>query len=69
VTFEDQSHQIGKPVRCDLTFREPLSRPFIIPQADEGAIIQVPGVRPFDESDLAEQLWFDPTAFLHFLCG
>jgi hypothetical protein len=24
---------------------------------------------PFDERDLANQLWFDPATLLHFLCG
>jgi hypothetical protein len=31
------------------------------------------GIGPFDESfdecDLADQLWFDPAALVHFLCG
>ena len=30
---------------------------------------QVPGIRPFDELDLADELRFDPTALVHFLCG
>jgi hypothetical protein len=30
---------------------------------------QVPGIRPFHECDLADQLRFDPTALVHFLCS
>jgi hypothetical protein len=30
---------------------------------------QVPGVRPFDEGDLADQFRGDPAALLHFLCS
>ena len=30
---------------------------------------QVPGIRPFDEGDLADQLRFDLAALVHFLCG
>ena len=37
--------------------------------ADEGAMPQVSGVRPFNECDLADQLRFDPAALFHFLCG
>ena len=30
---------------------------------------QVPSIRPFEESDLAQESGFDPSAFVHFLCG
>ena len=30
---------------------------------------QVPGIRPFEESDLADQPGFDPSALFDFLCG
>ena len=30
---------------------------------------QVPGIHPFHECDLADQLRFDPTALVHFLCS
>jgi hypothetical protein len=36
---------------------------------DKGAMPQVPGVCPFEECDLADELPFDPTAVLHFLCA
>jgi hypothetical protein len=41
----------------------------VIAHGDEGAMTQVPGVRPFYKSDLAYQLWVDPAALLHFLSG
>jgi hypothetical protein len=36
---------------------------------DEGAMPQVPGIRPFDECDLIDQFRFDPAALIHFLRG
>jgi hypothetical protein len=30
---------------------------------------QVPGIRPFDECDQADQFRRDPVALIHFLCG
>ena len=51
------------------SFADYLRRPFIIAHSDEGAMPQVPGVRAFDESDLADQLRLDPAALVHFLCG
>jgi hypothetical protein len=41
----------------------------VLAHSDEGAMTQVPGVRPFYESDLAYQLWVDPAALFHFLSG
>jgi hypothetical protein len=40
-------------------------RLFIIAHGDEGAMPQVPGISPFEESDLADQFRCDPVAFLH----
>ena len=51
------------------SFANHLRRLFIIAHGDEGAMPQVPGIRPFDECDLADQLRFDPAALVHFLCG
>ena len=42
---------------------------FVISHADESAMPQVPGIRPFNKSDLADQLRLDPAALVHFLCG
>jgi hypothetical protein len=50
-------------------FLDHLRRLLVIAQTDKSAMPQVPGVRPLDEGDLADELWFDPSAFLHFLCG
>ena len=46
-------------------FANHLRRPFIIAHGDEGAMPQVPGIRPFDECDLADQLRFDRAACLN----
>lgn len=40
-----------------------------VAHADEGAMLQVPSIGPFDEGDLADQLRFDPATFFHFFCG
>jgi hypothetical protein len=53
----------------DSSFSNHLRRLLVIAQTDKSAMPQVPGVRPLDEGDLADELWFDPSAFLHFLCG
>jgi hypothetical protein len=53
----------------DSSFTNHLRRLFIVTHSDEGAMPQVPGIRPFDESDLAYQLRFDPSALIHFFCG
>jgi hypothetical protein len=44
-----------------------LGRHLVITHGDEGAMTQVPGVRPFDEGDLADELRFDSPALIHFL--
>jgi hypothetical protein len=46
-----------------------LRRLFVMAHSDEGAMTQVPSVRPFYESDLADQFRSDPVELLHFLCG
>ena len=38
----------------------------VVAQADEGAMTQVPGVRPFDECDSANQLRFARAVETHF---
>lgn len=48
---------------------EQLSSVSFVAHADEGAMLQVPSIGPFDEGDLADQLRFDPGAFFHFFCG
>jgi hypothetical protein len=50
----------------DSSFSNHLARLFIIAHGDEGAMPQVPGITPFDEGDLANQLGFDPVVLLHF---
>jgi len=40
-----------------------------VAHANEGAMLQVPSIGPFDEGDLADQLRFDPATFFHFFCG
>jgi hypothetical protein len=42
---------------------------FIIAHGNEGAMPHVPGISPFEECHLVDQLRFDPTALLHFPCG
>ena len=41
----------------------------VIAYSDEGAMAQVPAIRPLDESVLADELRSDPAALLHLLCG
>ena len=48
---------------------EQLSSVSFVAHADEGAMLQVPSIGPFDEGDLADQLRFDPATFFHFFCG
>jgi hypothetical protein len=51
------------------SFANHLRRPLVIAPGDEGAMPQVPGTRPFDKRDLADQLRGDPAALRHFLCS
>jgi hypothetical protein len=51
------------------SFANYLRRLLIVARGDEGAMPQVPGIRPFDECDLADQVRFDPAALTHFLCS
>jgi hypothetical protein len=51
------------------SFPNHLRRFLVIAHGNEGAMPQVPSIRPFDESDLANELWFDPPALIHLLCG
>jgi hypothetical protein len=51
------------------SFANHLSGLFIIAHSDEAAMPQVPGIRPFEKCDLADQLRCDPATLLHFLCG
>lgn len=39
----------------------------VIAHSDEGAMPQLRPICPFDERDLADQLWLKPSAFLHLL--
>jgi hypothetical protein len=43
------------PVWRDSSLTNNLRRLFVISHADEGAMPQVPGIRPLDESDLADE--------------
>jgi hypothetical protein len=51
------------------SFANHLRRLFILAHGDKSAMPQVPAIRPFDESDLADEFGFDPAALIHFLRG
>jgi hypothetical protein len=51
----------------DLGLTRDFSRILIIPQRDERAVAEVTSIRPFDKSDLTDQLRFHPAALLHLL--
>ncbi len=51
------------------SFANHLRSLLVVAHGEEGAMTQVPGIRPFEESDLADQFRFDPAALRHFLCG
>jgi hypothetical protein len=51
--IDDWFIEKGKPVPRDFKLRELSPQASVLAQADEGAMAQMPGVRPFDERDLA----------------
>ena len=63
------SKALTRLLGVDLRLTRDFSRVLIIPQRDERAVAQVTGIRPFEESNLTDQLRFHPSALLHLLHG
>jgi hypothetical protein len=55
--------------RVTSSFANHLRWLLIIAHGEEGAMSQMPGVRPFDKCHLADQLRLGPPTLLHFLRG
>jgi hypothetical protein len=51
------------------SFANHLCSLLVIAHGNEGAMTQVPGIGPFDEGDLADQIRFYLPTLVHFLCG